>query len=223
MLWSLSAFSRTMSLPVPIQSTRWPIVCTTTTATAMLKPQASSRSGTETSRARASTRALPLATTASSIIFLIIRATAGLSRGGLARDGVAEQQPLLARRAHAVGAEAGEADAAGLRLLEDTRLVEAGREQGDDVQAGRDSPDLEVRQLARERAHEHVPPPAVAKAHAAEMPVELAALEEVCERELLEPRRRDHRVEHLHRERAHQARGRDQPAEPKGRGKRLAR
>src|SRR5690348_8754249 len=110
MLWSLSAFSRTMSLPVPIQSTRWPIVCTTTTATATLKPQASSRSGTETSRARASTRALPLATTASSIIFLIIRATAGLSRGGLdrdgegadratdrllARNGVAEQQPLL--------------------------------------------------------------------------------------------------------------------------------
>ena len=56
------------------------------------------------------------------------------------------------------------------------------------MQPGRDAVDRGVRERLRERLDERVAPRAVAHPHAAQVAVELAALEEVGERELVHAR-----------------------------------
>ena len=53
------------------------------------------------------------------------------------------------------------------------------------MQPCRDALDARARQLGRDRGHERVAAGAVAPAHAAQVAVELAALDEVGERELV--------------------------------------
>ena len=119
-------------------------------------------------------------------------------------------------------AEAVEIDPARACLDQHTRLVGAGGEQGHDVEPGGDPADLHVRELALERTDEYVAAAAVTNPHAPQVPVELATLEEVRKGELLESGWRDHAVEHLIREQAHECRRGDQPAESQGRREGLA-
>ena len=92
-----------------------------------------------------------------------------------------------------------------------------------DVEARRRADRSHVRQVAGQRLEQHVAPTAVDRSHPPEVVVELAALDDVGERELVERRGAhvrgdlggDQRVDH---------RGRgDQPAEPQPRGEDLAR
>src|SRR5437762_2174579 len=83
---------------------------------------------------------------------------------------------------HPVLAKSVDADPPGARLLQDPALVVRGREDGHDVQPRGNAPNLSHRQLSRERANKRVPPAAITPPHPAEMPVELAAAEEIGER-----------------------------------------
>ena len=89
---------------------------------------------------------------------------------------------------------------------EERRLVDRLRQQRDDVQPGGDPvAEPPARQLARERRDQRVAPRAVARAHAPQVAVELAALEEVGERELVEHGRAEVVERLLHRDRAGRA------------------
>src|SRR3954465_2762352 len=151
----------------------------------------------------------------------------------LRRGAVAEQQRSLVARLNGMLAEAAQADASRPRLVEHPRLVELRRQDGQDVKPCGDPAHLDLRQPLREGLDENV----AAAAGAEPAPPQggvggpppprgaggLAALEEITERELLEPRRRDHRVQHLLGDRRNEPRRRDQPAESKRRRQRLPR
>jgi hypothetical protein len=83
-----------------------------------------------------------------------------------------------------------EPDAAGAGGRHRRRLVRAPGQVGDQVGPGRDAARPHARQVTGEHLDERVPPATVRQPGAAEVAVELAALEEVCERELLETPRR---------------------------------
>ena len=126
------------------------------------------------------------------------------------------------RRRVAVVEHRVEADAAGGGLLGERALVDAGDLDGD-VQAGGDALDRGVRELVGERLHERVAAGAVAAAHAAQVAVELAALEEVRERLLADPLGAHVGQVLLAADRLEQRRRDDEPAEPQRGRERLAR
>ena len=106
--------------------------------------------------------------------------------------------------------------------LDQRRLVEPGRQVGDEVQPRGDARRLEAGQLGAQGGEQGVAPPPVDGAHAPQVAVELAAVEEVGERELVEHRRAaigeqlglGDALDELRRE--------DEPAEPEPGRERLA-
>ena len=123
----------------------------------------------------------------------------------------------------AVAREPVQADTRLAGAPQDRGLVDARRQPGEDVQPRRraDRPDL--RQVLPQRPQEDVAATAVDRPHPAEMEVELAALEEVGEGELLEAGRAPIEVLLRHRDRLDEPRRDDHPAESQARGERLAR
>src|SRR3954449_4388031 len=236
-----------MSSPVASQSYRWPTVWNTVTATAVYNPQVRRRSDSSACSPMraclpASTREIddahtlisgPLSAIAEdSRAFAASRSDCGdgLAKRGhgcpdrrLGRDRITEQQRSLAGRMDRVLPEAVEPESTRSRLLQHACLAQLRRQDGKDVQAGGDPAHLDLRQPLGERFEQHVAAAAIAEAHPPQVTVELAALEEVCEGELLEARRRDHRIEHLVGEWPDEPRRRDQPTEAQRRGERLAR
>ena len=99
-------------------------------------------------------------------------------------------------------AEAVEADPPPPRFRQHPALVGAGRQDDNHVEACRDPAHPGLGQIALDGTHEHVAAAPVPDAHSPQVPVELPALEEVREGELLEPRRRNDRVQLLLGERA---------------------
>ena len=116
-----------------------------------------------------------------------------------------------------------DADAARGCAREDGVDVGVGRQRHGDVQPGRRAADLVVGQVLAEGRHEPVAPAAVAQAHPAQVAIELAALDERGQRELVERRRAAVGPAALVGDRAGEGAGQDHPAQAQRGRERLAR
>ena len=103
------------------------------------------------------------------------------------------------------------------------RLVVARRQLDGQVQAGGDAADGRLGEGVGQRRHEGLAAARVAKAHPPQVAVEVAARQELGERDLLDPGRPAVGQELLLAHRREQPRRHDEPAEPKRRRQRLAR
>ena len=140
----------------------------------------------------------------------------------LGEVGVAEDQPATAARHQPVGRDAGEFDPFAPRRADDGGLVEVLGKPRHQVQAGGDAGRLQLGQSARELGQERIPQRSIDRAHAPQMAIELAAGEEVGERQLVQDRRSAVGQQLGRAQRLDEVPRHDDPAEPKAGSERLA-